>query len=223
MRSHFRLTGLSLMMIGAASCSQQKPASSPAPAAGTGAAAAPATRPAPSTTPAPAGAVAAGGGGAAGAGRGGPPGAGAPGGGRGGPPMTPEQRAARRDSIGTLRAATTAQLMKDVAGKEDQPAGTVFKNVQLLKDMKAGEFLTFMDQTVGKGLGRNCTDCHVANDWQSDSLGSKKTARLMIGVMQGINNDLLTKMPARNGNTPKINCITCHRGNPGGPGQALMP
>jgi hypothetical protein len=30
-------------------------------------------------------------------------------------------------------------------------------------------------------------------------------------------------MPARNGNTPKINCITCHRGNPGGPGQALMP
>jgi hypothetical protein len=137
--------------------------------------------------------------------------------------MTPEQRAARRDSIGTLRAATTAQLMKDVAGKEDQPAGTVFKNVQLLKDMKAGEFLTFMDQTVGKGLGRNCTDCHVANDWQSDSLGRKKTARLMIGVMQGINNDLLTKMPARNGNTPKINCVTCHRGNPGGPGQALMP
>jgi hypothetical protein len=150
-------------------------------------------------------------------------GRGGPGGGRGGPPMTPEQRAARRDSIGTLRAATTAQLMKDIAGKENEPAGAVFKNVQLLKDMPAGQFLTFMDQTVGRGLGRNCTDCHVANQWDSDSLGRKHTARLMIGVMQGINNDLLTKMPARNGNTPKINCITCHRGNPGGPGQALMP
>jgi len=150
-------------------------------------------------------------------------GRGGPGGGRGGPPMTPEQRAARRDSIGVLRAATTAQLMKDIAGKENDPAGTVFKNVQLLKDMPAGQFLTFMDQTVGRGLGRNCTDCHVANQWDSDSLGRKKTARIMIGVMQGINNDLLTKMPSRNGNTPKINCITCHRGNPGGPGQALLP
>ncbi|MGH7653693.1 MAG: photosynthetic reaction center cytochrome c subunit family protein [Gemmatimonadaceae bacterium] len=222
MRSTLRLTSLSLMMIGAASCSQQKPASSPAPASGTGAAAAPATaRPA----GAPGGMVAAAGRGEEGGGRGGPPGGGRGGGrgGRGGPPMTPEQRAARRDSIGTLRTATTAQLMKSIAGKENEPAGTVFKNVQLLKDMPAGQFLTFMDQTVGRGLGRNCTDCHVANQWDSDSLGRKKTARLMIGVMQGINNDLLTKLPARNGNTPKINCITCHRGNPGGPGQALMP
>lgn len=218
MRSTLRLTSLSLMMIGAASCSQQKPAAAPAPASGAGAAAAPAT--ARGAAPgAPAGMVAEAGrgGGGGGGGRGGP------GGGRGGPPMTPAQRAARRDSIGTLRAATTAQLMKDIAGKENEPAGTVFKNVQLLKDMPAGQFLTFMDQTVGRGLGRNCTDCHIANQWDSDSLGRKHTARLMIGVMQGINNDLLTKMPARNGNTPKINCITCHRGNPGGPGQALMP
>lgn len=137
--------------------------------------------------------------------------------------MTPEQRAARRDSIGTLRAATTAQLMKDIAGKENEPAGTVFHNVQLLKDMPAGQFLTFMDQGIGRGLGRNCTDCHVANQWASDSLNRKKTARIMIGVMQGINNDLLTKMPARNNQTPKISCVTCHRGNPGGPGQALLP
>ena len=206
------------MMIGAASCSQQKPAAAPAPTSGTGPAAAPAT-PRGAAPGAPAGMVAEAGRGAPGAG-----GRGGPGGGRGGPPMTPAQRAARRDSIGVLRAATTAQLMKDIAGKENEPAGTVFKNVQLLKDMPAGQFLTFMDQTVGRGLGRNCTDCHVANQWDSDSLGRKKTARLMIGVMQGINNDLLTKLPAgRNGQTPKINCITCHRGNPGGPGQALMP
>jgi hypothetical protein len=223
MRLTLRLTSVSLMMIGAASCSQQKPAAAPAPAAGTGAAAAPATgrgaMPANGAAAAPAGMVADAGRGAAGGGRGGPPG-----GGRGGPPMTPEQRAARRDSIGTLRAATTAQLMKDIAGKENEPASTVFKNVQLLKDMPAGQFLTFMDQGVGRALGRNCTDCHVANDWQSDSLGRKKTARLMIGVMQGINNDLLTKLPAgRNGQTPKISCVTCHRGNPGGPGQALLP
>jgi cytochrome c2 len=138
--------------------------------------------------------------------------------------MTPEQRAARRDSIGTLRAFTRAQLMKDIAGRENEPAGTVFKNVMVLKDMPAGRFLVLMDSTWGRALGRNCTDCHVANQWASDSLGRKKTARIMAGMVEAINNEQLTKLPVRPGAQPaRISCITCHRGNPGGPGQALMP
>ncbi|HEX7435817.1 MAG TPA: photosynthetic reaction center cytochrome c subunit family protein [Caldimonas sp.] len=158
------------------------------------------------------------------AGRGGPPGAGGPpGGGRGGPPMTPERRAARRDSISTIRTATLAQLMKDIAGRENEPAGTVFKNVQLLKDMPAGKFLTSMDQDFGRALSHNCTDCHIKDQWASDSLNRKKTARVMIQVLNGINNDLLTKMPVRAGQpTLKINCISCHHGN-GNPGTAIMP
>ena len=137
--------------------------------------------------------------------------------------MTPEQRAARRDSLATLRAATTAQLMKDIAGHETEPAGTVFKNVQVLKSMPAGRFLTLMDSTYGRGLGRNCTDCHVANQWASDSLPRKKTARVMTELVEAVNTTQLTKLPPRNGQTARISCITCHRGNPGGPGQALMP
>jgi cytochrome c2 len=137
--------------------------------------------------------------------------------------MTPAQRAARRDSLATLRAATTAQLMKSIAGRETEPAGTVFKNVQVLKSMPAGRFLILMDSTYGRGLGRNCTDCHVANEWASDSLPRKKTARIMTELVEAVNTTQLTKLPPRNGQTAKINCITCHRGNPGGPGQALMP
>jgi hypothetical protein len=140
--------------------------------------------------------------------------------------MTPEQRAARRDSIGTLRSITTAQLMKDVAGHENDPAGTVFKNVQVNanKTMPAGRFLVMMDSTYGRGLGRNCTDCHVANQWSSDSLARKKTARIMAELVEAVNTTQLTKLPARPGAQPaRISCITCHRGNPGGPGQALMP
>ena len=145
-------------------------------------------------------------------------------GGSGGPPMTPEQRAARRDSIGTLRAATRAQLMKEIAGRETEPAGTVFKNVQVLKDMPAGRFVVLMDSTWGRALNRNCTDCHIANQWASDSLNRKKTARMMAGMVEAINTEQLTKLPVRPGqNPPRISCITCHRGNPGGPGQALMP
>jgi hypothetical protein len=138
--------------------------------------------------------------------------------------MTPEQRAARRDSIATLRTAIRTQLMKDIAGHETEPAGKVFKNVQVLKDMPAGRFLVLMDSTWGRGLGRNCTDCHVANQWASDSLNRKKTARIMAGMVEAINNEQLTKLPARPGaQPPRISCITCHRGNPGGPNQALLP
>ena len=117
--------------------------------------------------------------------------------------------------------------MKDIAGRENEPAGTVFKNVQVLKDMPAGRFLVLMDSTWGRGLGRNCTDCHVANQWASDSLARKKTARVMAGLVEAVNNEQLTKLPVRAGaqpgQGPRISCITCHRGNPGGPGQALMP
>lgn len=221
MRFQFRFAALPLMVAAVASCSQAKPSgtTSPTPAPGAGAAAAPAGGRATGagTQATPPASVA--------QGRGGPPGAGgAPGGGRGGPPMTPEQRAARRDSIGTLRAAMTAQLMKEIAGHETEPAGTVFKNVQLLKDMPAGQFLTLMDQGIGKGVGHNCTDCHIANQWASDSLNRKKTARIMIDMVGHINNDLLSKLPVRAGQAaPKIACVTCHRGNPGGPGVALMP
>ena len=138
--------------------------------------------------------------------------------------MTPEQRAVRRDSIGTLRAATRARLMKEIAGRETEPAGTVFKNVQVLKDMPAGRFVVLMDSTWGRALNRNCTDCHIANQWASDSLNRKKTARMMAGMVEAINTEQLTKLPVRPGqNPPRISCITCHRGNPGGPGQALMP
>ena len=31
--------------------------------------------------------------------------------------------------------------MRVIAGRENEPAGTVFKNVKLLKQMPAGEFL----------------------------------------------------------------------------------
>ena len=136
--------------------------------------------------------------------------------------MTPEMRAARRDSIAGLRTATVQAVMKSIAGRENEPATTVFKNVQLLKDMTAGQLLTAMDQTYGRALSQNCTSCHVVNQWASDSIPRKKTARIMIAMMNAINSEQLVKMPPRNGATPKITCITCHRGN-GQPGTAMLP
>ena len=137
--------------------------------------------------------------------------------------MTPEQRVARRDSLSKLRAATVADLLATIAGKEDQPAGQVFKNVQLLKDMPARQFLITMDSTFGRALSVNCTTCHVATDYSDDTRPNKGRTRIMIVMTNAINSEHLTKMPAgRGGNTPRINCMTCHRGN-GSPGNAILP
>ena len=100
--------------------------------------------------------------------------------------------------------------MTTIAGKENLPAGQVFKNVQLMKDVPAGRFLVQMDSVFGRALTRNCSDCHVANDWASDSLPRKKTARIMIDIVNAINTTELAKL--NRPRTPQINCVTCHRG-----------
>lgn len=156
-------------------------------------------------------------------GRGGTPAGapGAPGGGRG-TPLTPEQTAARRDSIAALRAATVAQLMTTIVGKEEMPAGQVFKNVQIMKDVPARRFLIQMDSAFGRGLSLNCSSCHVPNDFASDSLPRKKTARIMADIVNNINNTQLTKLNRPANRRPEITCVTCHRGN-GNPGNRILP
>jgi hypothetical protein len=141
--------------------------------------------------------------------------------------LTPEQRAARRDSIDKVRGATVAQLMTTIAGKEDQPAGQVFKNVQLLKDMPAKAFLTYMDSTVGRAGNWNCTQCHVVTDYAEDNrngnpITAKARTRIMIAMVSAINSDHLTKLPAGRGGSPTVSCITCHRGVGGNPGRAII-
>lgn len=172
-------------------------------------AAAPTPAPAPVTAPPPA---------AAPAGRGGAPGTG----GRG-TPLTPAQIQARRDSLAGVRATAVQQVLATIAGKEDQPAGQVFKNVQLYKDMPAKKFVVMMDSTFGRALSNNCTNCHVVTDWADDSRQGKVRTRVMVNMVNAINADHLTKLPAGRGGPPTVTCMTCHRGIGGNPGARLFP
>ncbi len=136
--------------------------------------------------------------------------------------MTPEQNAAHRDSLATMRAGVIADLMTRIAGSEAKPAGEVFANVQLMKDTTATQLLKTMDY-YGKSLSVGCQFCHVAGKWDDDTKDAKKTARVMIQLVNLINTQGLSKLPPnRGGQTPKISCVTCHRGRTG-PGTALMP
>jgi cytochrome c553 len=114
-------------------------------------------------------------------------------------------------------------LTQRIAGNENRPAGDEFTNVQLMKDSTSAALLKTMDY-FGRSLSVSCTYCHEPDGkWDEDTKEEKKTARVMIQLVNLINTQGLSKLPPnRSGRTPAISCITCHRGNTG-PGTALLP
>lgn len=102
-------------------------------------------------------------------------------------------------------------LLKQIAGKENRPAGEVFKNVQLLKDVPAARFLRIMDTGYAKSLGVGCEHCHVEERWEADEKRPKRATREMIKLVREIN-DSLGQMQEIDTSDATVNCTTCHRG-----------
>lgn len=167
----------------------QTPAATPTP--GRGPTAAPAA-PAPSrpTTP-PAGAP-----------TGGAPGQPGAGGGRGGPRPSP-------DSLIKLRAGVLQTVGATIAGRENEPAEVVFKNIQVLKGKTAAELLKTME-AYSNALTVQCTACHVAGSWADESRQNKGRARIMQTMVNAINNDHIPKLQMSG--AAQVTCMTCHRG-----------
>jgi len=99
-----------------------------------------------------------------------------------------------------------------IAGRENEPAGAVFANVDYLKDVPVERFLLIMDVGYARGLGVSCAHCHVTTDFASDAQRPKRAAREMQQLLRSINQQLGTMKNLRGENTA-INCGTCHRGN----------
>jgi hypothetical protein len=118
-----------------------------------------------------------------------------------------------RDSLAKLRAVYVAQVMQQIAGRENEPAEAVFKNVQVLKGITAAELVRKMDEGYSVALSWNCTNCHrmaAQGEFASDSATDKRRARFMQEMTNDINTNELPKLYPRN--TPRIDCVTCHRG-----------
>lgn len=103
--------------------------------------------------------------------------------------------------------------MTTIAGRTQQPAGTVFKNVKLLKEMPAGEFLTYMDETYGRGLGMTCGNCHVIGQYDGDTRKNKVIARQMQEMTNYLNAVQLPKVKELDEDYKKVSCVTCHAGS----------
>jgi len=113
------------------------------------------------------------------------------------------------------------QLSEKIAGRENEPAEKVFKNIQIpwLKNVPAARFLRIMNLGYSRALGVACTHCHMEQDFSSDDKRPKRAARDMAYMHKAIN-DQLQKMQNLDLKPEQrfINCSTCHRGaiNPNG-------
>lgn len=151
----------------------------------------------------------------------------------GGPPPGGVRRAPappnweRQDSV---RKALMAEVLASVAGKENEPAGKVFKNVKLNRDMPVKQFLTMMDEQYGRSVGASCTGCHVNSnvggvlkvDYANEQSKKKQISRLMESMTQDINKDL-KKNTGLDEDYPKATCVMCHRGTEHMPNTMKQP
>jgi len=108
-----------------------------------------------------------------------------------------------------------AQVLKSIAGHENEPAEQVFMDIRIekLKPTPAARFVSIMNGGYSRALGVACTHCHDEKDFSSDAKRPKRAAREMAAMHTKINEALqaMTEL-----DKPKekrfINCGTCHRG-----------
>lgn len=110
-------------------------------------------------------------------------------------------------------ANPVADLEASIKGHENEPAGKVFKNVQILKEVPAGQLLDIMRTGFSRALGARCSTCHVMGQWEKDDKSDKQVARDMMRMTSTINNDLLKNIKNLMSDKPEVTCATCHRGS----------
>jgi hypothetical protein len=126
------------------------------------------------------------------------------------PPVVAPVEAERR----ATNEAFVRRISQSIAGRENEPAETVFKNIQWLKGVPAGRLLRIMNGGYSAALAVTCTHCHVETDFASDEKRPKRATREM-AVMHRMINAELRKMQnlASPADKRAINCTTCHRGS----------
>jgi hypothetical protein len=104
-----------------------------------------------------------------------------------------------------------AALEASIAGREQQPAEQVFKNIRTFKGMPAIRVLRIMEQAFVPNLGVTCSHCHVEKEWESDAKPAKGIARNM-WTLRAEWQDEVRK--ASGNNEAVVTCYTCHKGQP---------
>ena len=108
------------------------------------------------------------------------------------------------------------RILASIAGREQEPAGQVFKNLKLesYREIPAGRFLQVMNLGFSRALGVTCTHCHVEDDFAADTKRPKLAAREMVGLARGIAERIDAMAHLESPRDERVvNCTTCHRGH----------
>lgn len=94
---------------------------------------------------------------------------------------------------------------------------STFTNLQVLpKDISRQDLVGRMRNIAG-ALGARCTACHVGPDnlegmdFATDDRPAKQAARTMMRMVDSINTNFMSALPANAAKREAVTCITCHR------------
>lgn len=109
------------------------------------------------------------------------------------------------------RNPLVVELERRIAGREQEPAETVFKNIQTFKGRPAISVLRVMEMAFVPNLGVECSYCHDTAQWESDAKRPKVVARGMWTLRATVQDQVrtLTGKP-----DVAVTCYTCHKGLP---------
>ena len=117
------------------------------------------------------------------------------------------------DFIASLSPDSRSPAGQAKRAEPEKTAGQVHKNIQVLKGLPDSQFFGVM-RFMAASLGVGCNYCHVEGTgprenlpWDKDDKEPKRTARKMILMMRGINQENFAGRQI-------VNCATCHQGNP---------
>jgi uncharacterized protein (TIGR02246 family) len=128
------------------------------------------------------------------------------------PPARPAAAPGVPDSVLRKRDSLYRVALAAISGRENEPAGQVFKNIKNFQQLPAGRLLTVMRDGFSPALGVDCTHCHVSGDFASEENDRKQVARDMMAMVRRINGELLPAVPHLQSQQPQVSCSTCHRG-----------
>jgi len=134
-----------------------------------------------------------------------------------GPPSGPSPRQwalLNQDSLAADRDSMMKVELDRIAGRENSPAESVFKNIKVMRGVPAEHLLRAMNAGFSRNLGVGCRFCHIPGHWADDDKSNKQVARDMMLMSRAINDTLLPRVSNPKNDQRVVNCGTCHHGHP---------
>ncbi|NIP58052.1 MAG: c-type cytochrome [Gemmatimonadetes bacterium] len=116
----------------------------------------------------------------------------------------------------------SAALALGLGGARAQSIPDEFTNLQVLPEEIGQPELVGLMRSFSRALGVRCSYCHTVSDglnrpdddFASDDKARKRKARLMLRMVNRINDETLPALPDRASPEVEVSCGTCHGGLP---------